>query len=56
MLYQKDIKKWSDDPILAAKEMMKIILKDIGLTENLNIEKTSLPIFHPKKQANLLYE
>jgi phenylalanyl-tRNA synthetase beta chain len=26
------------------------------LTENLNIEKTSLPIFHPKKQANLLYE
>ncbi len=52
MLYQKNIDQWDKDPILAAKEMVKIIAKELELGE-ITFEKPSVSRFrlHPKKQA-----
>lgn len=52
MLYQKNIEQWNKDPILEAKNIAKVLAKELGLGK-LNFEKTSLSQFHPKKQAHI---
>lgn len=50
MLYQKNIDQWNKDPILEAKEIVKIIAKELELGKVV-FEKTALTHYHPKKQA-----
>jgi len=52
MLYQKTIDQWNKDPILAAKEIVKVIAKELELGK-VTFEKPDISRFrlHPKKQA-----
>jgi len=52
MLYQKNIDQWNKDPILKAKEIVKIIAKELELGK-VSFEKTTLAQYHPKKQAEI---
>ncbi|MFA7298777.1 MAG: phenylalanine--tRNA ligase subunit beta [Candidatus Absconditabacterales bacterium] len=52
MLYQKNIDQWNKDPILEAKEIVKVIAKELKLGKIL-FEKTALAHYHPKKQATI---
>lgn len=54
MLYTKDVSSWHKDPLLAAKEMVKIILKNIGIETECSWEKSESTNFHPKKQAYIV--
>ncbi len=52
MLYQKAIDQWNKDPILTAKEIVKVIAKELELGK-VTFEKPDTSRFrlHPKKQA-----
>jgi len=50
MLYQKNIDQWHKDPILEAKDIARTIVKELEL-DKVVFEKTTIPQFHPKKQA-----
>lgn len=52
MLYQKNIDQWDKDPLLEAKNIVRMIAKELELG-NVLFEKTNLAQFHPKKQANI---
>lgn len=52
MMYQKNIDQWNKDPILEAKHIVNIIAGELELGK-VRFEKTSLPQFHPKKQASI---
>lgn len=54
MMYQKDIKSWEKDPILSAKSLVNILLKEVGLSGDVHFEKTEHQSYHPKKQANIV--
>ncbi len=55
MIYKKDIKNWNDDPVLDAKNFVNIIFKELWIDTKLIYEKTSNSIYHPQKQADILY-
>lgn len=50
MLYQKNIDQWNKDPILEAKNIVRMLAKELELAK-VTFEKTSISQFHPKKQA-----
>lgn len=50
MLYQKNIDQWNKDPILEAKNIVRMLAKELELPK-VTFEKTSISQFHPKKQA-----
>ena len=52
MLYQKAIDQWNKDPILTAKEIVKVIAKELKLG-SVHFESSALAQFHPKKQATI---
>jgi hypothetical protein len=53
IIYQKNIKTWDADPLLAAKDMVRVICKQLELDQEVVFEKTENANFHPKKQANI---
>ncbi|MCF7834600.1 phenylalanine--tRNA ligase subunit beta [Candidatus Gracilibacteria bacterium] len=55
MIFKKDIKDRSNDPILDAKSFVDIILKELGINVKLVYEKTSNSSYHPNKQSDILY-
>jgi len=56
MLYHKDMSKREKDPILLAKNMIRTILKELGLTGTLKFESRKNSAYHPKKQAEIFYD
>ena len=52
MLYQKNIPQRDKDPILAAKNIVRTIAKELELGK-VDFEKTNKARFHPKKQATI---
>lgn len=55
MIFKKDIKDRSNDPILDAKSFVDIILKELWINVKLVYEKTSNSSYHPNKQSDILY-
>jgi hypothetical protein len=53
MLYTKNIPTRDKDPLLSAKNIVKIILREIGINSDISREKNDSPHYHPKKQANI---
>jgi len=56
LIYKKDISKRNNDPILEAKEIVRVIAKEVWLTGKLEFKKTEHKSYHPKKQAEIMYE
>lgn len=50
MLYQKNVDQWNKDPILEAKNIVRMLAKELKLG-TVNFEKSVFPQYHPKKQA-----
>lgn len=53
VIYKKDIKNWSDDALLDAKNYVNIIFKELWINTKLIYESTSNNVYHPQKQANI---
>jgi len=53
MIYAKDASSRNKDPILAAKNMIQTLLRNIGIDAELSYEKTDSANYHPKKQAKI---
>ncbi|MEI6425914.1 MAG: phenylalanine--tRNA ligase subunit beta [Candidatus Absconditabacteria bacterium] len=54
MSYQKSIQDWSQDPLLDAKNMIKVILKKNNITSKMMLTNSEDSGFHPKKQAKVI--
>ena len=54
MSYQKSIQDWSQDPLLDAKNMIKVILKKNNITSKMMLTNSEETGFHPKKQAKVI--
>jgi len=52
--YQKAIQDWSQDPLLDAKNMIKVILKKNNITSKMMLTNSEEAGFHPKKQAKVI--
>ena len=50
MLYQKNVDQWNKDPVLEAKNIVKILAKELELGK-VHFEKSAFSQYHPKKQA-----
>ena len=50
MLYQKNVDQWNKDPILEAKNIVRILAKELELG-TVSFEKSAFSQYHPKKQA-----
>jgi phenylalanyl-tRNA synthetase beta subunit len=53
MLYTKNIPTRDKDPLLSAKNIVKTLLKEIGINSDVSREKNDSIHYHPKKQANI---
>lgn len=53
MLYTKDISSREHDPLLAGKQIVQTLLKELGISSAISWDITNSPNYHPKKQANI---
>jgi phenylalanyl-tRNA synthetase beta chain len=57
MAYRSNVKSWRDDSILIVKAVLSHIIKGTDLdTSKIELLPSSLPSYHPKKQARVQYD
>ncbi len=57
MAYRSNVKSWRDDSILIVKAVLSHIIKGTDLDESkIELLPSSLPSYHPKKQARVQYD
>lgn len=54
IIYQKAVRTWHEDPFLAGKSMVRTILKQLGLTQDIDFRSKENVNFHPKKYLTVM--